>query len=180
MAKITEKKMYDLIYFIAILTIAALMLNYLLTLRPEMTMEKRLVGGYTTAVLRLMGVNAVMYENVVRINKFEEQANAVFTLNRYMDEMTWHGEQAELRSLKLHPDDAEIVESFIDEQRREGHPIYYSTATVIAFNHGITEVDVIPECVGWMGLFAVTALIFTKKINRSVHYMAFNVHSKHN
>ena len=162
-----EEKINNLLQFIAILTIAAILLSYLMATERQMTFEKRLVGNQVTQILKLTGINADFYEQVVRINNYPGKNKAIMQLSRYLNETKSIGEETEIRAKHVHPDDEQIIKRFIKTEQDKGNPIYYSTAYIIT-NKGSQEmqIEIIPECIGWIGLFALAALILaTPKIN---------------
>ena len=162
-----EEKINNLLQFIAILTIAAILLSYLMATERQMTFEKRLVGNQVTQILKLTGINADFYEQVVRINNYPGKNKAIMQLSRYLNETKSIGEETEIRAKHVHPDDEQIIKRFIKTEQDKGNPIYYSTAYIIT-NNGNQEmqIEIIPECIGWIGLFALAALILaTPKIS---------------
>jgi exosortase/archaeosortase family protein len=86
-----KKFLLDLLYFVGVLAIAAVLLTYISAIKPDMTYEKELVASHTGTALRAVGVPADVADDVI------------------------------------------IIDSL--------------------------QVRIIPECVGWMGVFAVVALI---------------------
>ena len=82
----------ELLYFVGVLAIAAIILTYVTAIKPDMNYEKELVASHTGLALRALGIQA------------------------------------------------DVVDNFI-----------------IAGDE--LQVEIIPECVGWMGLFAIVALI---------------------
>ena len=158
--KTREKKLNNLMQFIAILTIAAILLSYLMATERQMTFEKRLVGNQVTSLLKLTGINANFYEQVIRINNYPGKNQAIMQLSRYLNEKKQVKGQTEIRAKHIHPDDEKIIQEYIKELQQQGNPVYYSTAYIIT-NNGKQEmqIEIIPECIGWIGLFAITALI---------------------
>ena len=163
----TEEKLNNLLQFIAVLAIAAILLNYLMAIDRNMTFEKRAVGKQVTLMLKATGINASFYEQVIRINPYPKTDQAAMQLSRYLNERKQVQGQIELRAKHLNPDDAQIIQKYVEEEQAKGNPIYYSTAYIITTGEfGETQIEIVPECIGWIGLFAIIALILaTPKIN---------------
>ncbi len=150
------EKLEQVLYFVSVVAVASILLAYLSEVRPEMTFEKRMVAYHSSAVLKLLGINAEVYEIVVRLPLTEQKSAEV--LSQYLkEENTSSG--IELKAKKLTPWEEEIVFKYIDSLQRQGRNVYLSTATIIGVNDHVLEVDIIPECVGLMGIITVSALI---------------------
>lgn len=87
----------DFLYFVAVLAIAGLLLNFLTASRPDMVPERTIVAQHTAFGLQLLGAKVEADGWSIRLSK--PGSNALF------------------------------------------------------------EVQIIPECVGWIGIFAVSALV---------------------
>lgn len=156
-----ERILYDLAYFVVVLTLAALILSYVMEVRPEMVFERQSVAYHTSAVLNILGVDSLTYENIVRIsveNPEKEEISNVLSWYGFEERQYFGG--IEFRAQKLHPDSEEIVDAYLSGLKEQGLPIYVSKATVFVETGEYTiEADIVPECVGWIGIFAISALI---------------------
>ncbi len=156
----SEEKLNNLLQFAAILAISAILLNYLMATHRDMTFEKRAIGSQVNFMLNLIGINSSFYEQVVRINNYPEKNQTIMQLSRYLDEKKEANGQVELRAKHIHPDDEKIIKEYIKKEQSKGNPIYYSPSYVITTGKlGETQVEIIPECIGWIGLFAIASLI---------------------
>lgn len=155
-----EAFLYDLLYFTAVLAIAGLFLNAWPDLRPDQSFEQREVAKQTAVFLNAMGAHADFYEWWVRIPDSVptlQQFDIASTLKGlgFEEEKTDYGLALRARTLDLQ--NKPTVQAFLDEQARRGVPLAVSKSTLVVA--GRTEVEIIPECVGWLGFFAITALI---------------------
>ena len=64
-----------------------------------------------------------------------------------------------LKAVGLPPEQEAIVDKYVDSLQSQGFPIYVNKA-VVGSKKTSFDVIIIPECVGWIGIFAITALIF--------------------
>ncbi|MEM0372642.1 MAG: exosortase/archaeosortase family protein [archaeon] len=156
----SQQRMYDFVYFVSVLAAASMFLAYFSAAYTEMTFEKRTVAGHMALALNAVGIDAVKYNNVVRIHG-NELARATISkpIARYFSEAMEYGDVLELRAASLSREDEGIVSAYVREQQAIGNRVYLSTATVSSVSNPFLEIDIIPECVGWLGIFAVSALI---------------------
>lgn len=148
--------------FAAGLLIAALLLNILLSVRPEMPFERRIVAQHTGLFLSILGIKSDFYDNSVTIpdSNPEQEGISEKLLNLGFD-YTRSGNSTQMLSARLHPDNQKIVDAYVSSLMAEGLPVYYSPAVLKLSNGRALVVDIIPECVGWIGFFAVAALILS-------------------
>jgi exosortase/archaeosortase family protein len=154
-----DKRLYDILQFTFILLVAMVLLYFLLQIRPDMAPEQRIVASHTSIVLTAMGADNVLYEYVVRVpdvNVNQKEVVKKIQLFGFMNKSYPGG--IELRAKHLDPPMSQVVDIYIQEVMRQGLPIFVSPATIELTGKQF-EVDIIPECVGWMGIFAITALI---------------------
>ncbi|NYZ80180.1 exosortase/archaeosortase family protein [Candidatus Micrarchaeota archaeon] len=155
-----NRRIYDVIYFVSILTAASIFLAYFSSAYTEMTFEKRAVADHTALVLNAFGIDALKYNDVARIYGNESyRVEAASSIQIYFEQSRATPEFLEMRVKKLSRSDEQIVSLFVEDQQKQGKQVYLSKATISSLSKPSLEVDIIPECVGWMGIFAVSALI---------------------
>ncbi len=163
--KLSEKQeLYNLTRFTAILAIAAIALFYLSSLNLKMEFTRRQVAIQTTGVLQLTGINSSFYPHSAMIPKNSEalpEARQKF-LNLGFREIPREN-TTQFLSGPLHPQKQEVYNSYVQNLKEQGNRIYTSPAMITIQNprKGIKpfQVNLVPECVGWIGMFAVIALI---------------------
>lgn len=155
----SEQKLYDILQFAFILLIAMVALYFLLQVRPDMSIEQRIVASHTSLVLKAMGADNKLYEYVVRVPDVNvDQKAIVKKIQLYGFYNKSYESGIELRAEHLPPEMARVVDTYVNELMKQGLPIFVSPAT-IELTQRAFEVDIIPECVGWLGMFAIAALI---------------------
>jgi exosortase/archaeosortase family protein len=153
-----ERFLTDLLYFVTVLALAGVFLSAWVELRPEQIFEQREVAKHTAGLLGLFGLKAEVYEWSVKIpNENVQQKAIVEKLMVFGFKASEYKAGIALKVKSLNRDDERIAELYLLELMRQGLPLYVSKA-MIAIDIS-TEVDIVPECVGWLGLFAVCALI---------------------
>lgn len=155
---VKNEALLDILSFIAVLAIAAILLNFFLAVRPSMDFERREVAKHTSFFLNIFGVNSQVYDWSIKIPyQNPELENISSRLLVLGFEKNVYENGIGLKAAHLHPETEKIVDIYVLELMKKGLPVYVSKATIV-LDDGF-EAEIIPECVGWMGLFAVTALI---------------------
>jgi exosortase/archaeosortase family protein len=151
-----DKKLFELLYFVAILAFFAAALNYVMAARPDMTFEQRVVAHHTASILNTFSGNVQIYEWSVEAGErySTELKNSLLLLG--FEEIQGEG-GTEFRKARLLPDDERVAELFLEQRMRMGERIHISKANIIL--SGGFKIEIIPECVGWVGIFAAAALI---------------------
>jgi exosortase/archaeosortase family protein len=126
----------------------------------DMTFEQRQVAHHTAFALNLFGTDAVAYDYVVRVPDLNpQQKEIVGRLYTYDFVKEPYQNGMKLKAVRLPLEQEGIVDSYIASLQQQGLPVYVSKA-VVGSKSAAFEVVIIPECVGWVGIFAITALIF--------------------
>jgi exosortase/archaeosortase family protein len=161
-----KKKSEDLAYFIIILFLASIALAYFMDADMDMQLERRVIAHHTSIVLNFMGTDSEVYEHFVRVPKINPEKEAISqVLYTYNLERFDSGTGVEFGRQTLHPDTARSLQLYLDSLNSQGLQTYFSPATIITFGTSaagdriLVEADIVPECVGWIGMFAVSALI---------------------
>lgn len=159
-----EEKLADLGRFVAVLTVASVLLFYISSLNLEMSFSRRQVALQTNGILRTAGVNSEFYRHSITIpedSKALPEASERFG-NLGMTRVRKKGSYQFLAD-SLHPQRERILNQYVGNLREEGYRVYTSPSLIYVRNGESNfksfQVDIIPECVGWIGLFAVIALI---------------------
>ena len=161
MKKLFQNKRFleDLLYFVGVLALASIVLTALLAVRPDMTFEQREVGKHTSLMLSLVGVQNTFYEYTVRVSVLNSNAKEIgLRLENLGFEKTYWQGGTSYKKDKLHPDDEKIVDAYTNNLIANGH-IVYVVKSLIGIDGRNFEAEIVPECVGWLGFFAVVSLI---------------------
>lgn len=156
-----EEELSKIARFVIVIVLASLLLAYLSSLNLEMKFARRQVAQHTNTVLHGMGINSYFYDHSVKVPKSSNLLPKIDIqlTNLGMEEVKTE-DSLHFLSGSLHPKRERVLNSYLQKVRSQGYRVYYSPATImIPRKGGPLQVDIIPECVGWLGLFAVIALI---------------------
>lgn len=156
-----EEKLYKLARFVAILAVFSILLVYLSSLNMEMKFPRRQVASQTNILVNAMGINSTFYDQSITIPSnspvLPEAKQKLVNLG--MQEFNQEG-HSQFIANDLHPEREKILDSYVNGLRQQGYRVYYSPALLsINSEQASFQVDIVPECVGWIGMFAVVALM---------------------
>ncbi len=160
--KIQEKeKIIKIAKFASVLALAAILMSFISSLNLEMRFPRRQVAMHTNAVLQASSVDTQFYEHSIIIPEdspvLEDASEKLTRIG--MEERDIEGSRQFLAT-SLHPEDENIVDEYTKNLRAQGHIVYTSPALIdIQGTDEPFQVDIIPECVGWIGMFAIVSLI---------------------
>ncbi len=156
-----KKELYKISKFAAILAFAAILLVLISSMNLEMRFARRQVARQTNAVLQLGGMNTQFYEHSVII---PNDSPALPEATDRLTKLGLHGREIEgatqFLSESMHHDDEEILHRYTNNLKAQGYRVYTTPALIDINKTGEPfQIDVVPECVGWIGMFAIIALI---------------------
>ncbi|MEM3412290.1 MAG: exosortase/archaeosortase family protein [archaeon] len=161
-----------ILQYLAVLTLFGLIFNAILESEPEFEFAQREVAKQTGAFLSFLGYNAGHYDYVVFASygaNFEEIEK---TLSVYGFQKSIYSGGVEFKVERIHPDWLKIVKEYVQTLRNKGEPVIGSDHVFYIQGKNLVEIQVIPNCVGWIGIFSICALIigypgfnFRKKLN---------------
>ncbi len=156
----------DTVYFVMVLFLASIALAYFMDANVDMRLERRVVAQHVSAILSLAGTDSTVYEYMIRIPATNPQKDNISqTLYLYNLEKFDTLTGTEFGRELLHPDTAKSLQEYVDSLNAQGLQVYLSPATIRTYGTGssgqriLVETDIVQECVGWIGIFAVSALI---------------------
>ena len=154
-----DQALKDLARFVVILTLAAILLNAMTSMNPEMIHSRRHVAQQTNRVLQTLTLNSEYYPYFVQANTNSPNYQQLEQKLSELDFTTTGN--TETRQFKAETIPQENQEEYYGYIRNlEKDPLIYSSpATIAITGEQNFYVDIVPECVGWIGLFAVIALI---------------------
>ncbi|MFW5902588.1 MAG: exosortase/archaeosortase family protein [archaeon] len=156
-----KQELYKISKFASTLALFAILLVFISSLNLEMRFPRRQVARQTNAVLQLGGMDTQFYENsvIIPMNSpiLPEATERLTDLG--MKEREIEGARQFL-SESMRPNDEKILNYYTNNLKKQGHRIY-TTPSLIDVNKRAEpfQIDVVPECVGWIGMFAIIALI---------------------
>ncbi len=148
-----------------VLAIAAILLVFISSLNLEMNFARRQVGLQTNFILQGIGMNTTAYQHSVTVPRdspiHQNATDRLIDLGLEERELT---RSTQFLAQSLPPEDEKILNTYTQKLREQGYRVYRSPMIIdiqerqepseLAF-----QVDIVQQCVGWIGMFAITALI---------------------
>lgn len=155
-----EDKVRDLARFVIVLTVAALLLNFVSSAGLNMTEPRRHVAQQTNGFIQFLGVNSTLYRHSVVVpGNSQKLLKAREKLVEIGLTKSGHEAGEQFLASSLPPASEEVLGEYLNSLEEQGYTVHYSPALLGVWGEEKFQVDVVPECVGWIGLFAVVALI---------------------
>lgn len=155
-----EEELYKLARFVAILTIAGLFLTYLYSLDLDMRFARRQVGKQTNTLLQTTSVNPSFHPYGIWI---PEETDGAIEIREQLQKLGFEqiGNQKNAYVIReISATREKTIDTYINSLREEGKVIHTSPSTLLFEINGEPHaVDIVPACVGWVGLFAVISLM---------------------
>jgi len=162
-----EESIVKIARMASVLAIAALLLVFISSLNLEMSFARRQVGMQTNAILKGIGMNTTAYRHSVEIPRDSPlHQNATERLTALGMEKRELFESTQFLAQSLSPQDEEILKTYTQSLKEQGYRVYTSPMVIdIQERHEPSElafqVDIVQQCVGWIGMFAIIALIIS-------------------